>query len=578
MRKLSVIITILTLALMSTVGIVSATPVDELTSLAEYAPEGSPVFAVIRTDAGYIETLDGLAARLSAAVGQPMGDSSVTDLIDLALRGLPTVVPASAPTDFATDIRPWLGDSVAVMLTGLDMNMDPTQSIVFALSVSDNAAAEAWANDYGTLVGWGVPVETEDGLFYDMRNNNNSAVLLADGVMFVGLATALETVVMPGDDLVNLTQTSEFTDVIGALPEDDYNALVYIDGELLITEIAPFFEMMSGQSPGTIESMGMGSIEDMAGMAGQQAMGLTLLEGRSLVMDYAIAGNETEYTQSPVDLSILEHIPADTILAAVNSGAGDMVNQFFVALEMLDQMMTENDMTMSEMGDLPPALDIINFNSLSVFIRQMYEGTTGLNLDETLDLLNGTNALYVSIDPQDVQGLTVPVPSPGVLFMTDDADASAAYVESMAGIVTDIFANATFEDGVLTLPANELGLVVPEEFREIVALLDMQLASGDGMIVFGRPATVGYALDPQGANLTDIGTYEYESGLFLEDPTSVWLINVPPVIAPLIDFLTESGMATESDIEMLESLLQIVATSSITTSENNARFTITLTQ
>ncbi len=572
MRKLLVIMTILTLALMSTVGVANATPVDELTALAEYAPEGAPVFAVIRTDAGYIETLDGLTARIAAAVGQPM-ETPVSDAIASVLPGT---------VDFATDIRPWLGDSIAVLLNGIDTESGD-QPIVFAFSVSDNAAAEAWLDSYfAAEIGTSMTKSEEaDGTLYAAESSFDASALLADGVLFYALAASLDTLVMPADDAVNLAQTSEFQDVVGALTENDYNALIYINGEVLATEIAPLFEMMSQQSSSNMEAMGMmgiGSLEDLAGMVGQQALGFTLIDGRSLVMDYAVAGDEMENEQAPVDLSILEHIPANTILAAVNDGAGDMVNQFFDALEMLDAMMAENGMTMSEMGDLPPAFDIINFHSLAVFIRQMYEGTTGLNLDDTLTLLNGTNALYVSIDPQEVRGVSVPVPSPGVLFMTDDADASAAYVEAMAGIVTDIFANATFEDGVLHLPANELGLVVPEEYQSLVGLLDMELASGEGFIAFGRPATVQYALDPQGNNLTDIGTYEYESGLFLEDPTSVWLINVPPVIDPLINFLTESEMASESDIAMLESLLHIVATSSITISDHHARFTITLTQ
>lgn len=577
LRKLLVIMTILVLALMSTVGVANATPVDELTALAEYAPEGAPVFAVIRTDAGYIETLDGLTARIAAAVGQPT-ETPVSDTID-------SILPNSV--DFATDIRPWLGDSIAVMLTQIDMESEgsavPPGSVVIALSVSDNAAAEAWLDGYfATQLGTSMTKSVEaDGTLYAAESSFDTSALLADGVLFYALAPSLDTLVMPADDAVNLAQTSEFQNVVGALTESDYNAIVYINGEVLLSELAPLFETMSQQSSSNMEAMGMmgmGSLQDMAGMVGQQALGFTLLEGRSLVMDYAVAGSEMDNAQAPVDLSILEHIPANTILAAVNDGAGDMVNQFFDSLEMLDAMMAENGMTMSDMGDLPPAFDIINFHSLAVFIRQMYEGTTGLNLDDTLTLLNGTNALYVSIDPQEVQGVTVPVPSPGVLFMTDDADASAAYVESMAGIVTDIFANATFEDGVLHLPANELGLVVPEQYQSMVGLLDMELASGEGFIAFGRPATVQYALDPQGNNLTDIGTYEYESGLFLEDPTSVWLINVPPVVDPLVNFLRESGMASESEIAQLESLLHIVATSSITTGNNSARFTITLTQ
>src|SRR5690606_10606636 len=133
-------------------------------------------------------------------------------------------------------------------------------------SVSDNEGAEAWLDDYfadaledETI----VKSEEADGTLYVSELSFDTSVLLADGVMFIGMSPALETIVMPGDDLVNLAQTAEFQDAISALPLDDYNALVYLNGELLATGFSSLYETMLMQTPEGRQALGMMGMADV---------------------------------------------------------------------------------------------------------------------------------------------------------------------------------------------------------------------------------------------------------------------------------------------------------------------------
>ena len=85
-----------------------ATPIAELNDLARYFPADTPIFAAVRTDDAFFSELDGLVAKVAAAL--PPGTIppvTIVDALDMALAD------ANPPMSFQEDIRPWLGDTIA---------------------------------------------------------------------------------------------------------------------------------------------------------------------------------------------------------------------------------------------------------------------------------------------------------------------------------------------------------------------------------------------------------------------------------------------------------------------------------
>ncbi|MDX1994185.1 MAG: DUF3352 domain-containing protein [bacterium] len=560
MRKFMLLVLLVALLGMVGVGRAAALPVDELTTLAAYAPAETQLFAVIRTDEAYLDTLDALLARLSAALpGAIPEDATVRD-----------VFTDDTIDSFEEDVRPWLGDTVAA---AFPLGLGTFEPLYF-LSVTDRDAADAFLeaelSDGEAIV---ERTEQEDGTVrFDVRFGSNppfTSALLTDDVALIGEPEALETVILPGDDVASLADDGAFQDTLAALPADDYNALLYVTGEGV--------EAALDLPEEAAEPFGL---DNLADQIGSLAVGLTVLEDRALTVDVVTAGGDLNALiglgSTPLDLDDLAaRIPTDTPLVILGNNLGGHISGGLQLLEALSPLVQANNMGFSNqpMTERPTLADLVTF------IRLAYQGVIGQPLDDALASANGDFALTLDFDVAeagDQFGLLI---EPGFLLRTDNAGDSALLVSAIARLVTQSFPRATFSDGVLTIPQDFL-------FREsdgLPLIAEGQLVSSDEFVAAGTTANVQFGLSPDGDALPDSDIYAFERGLFVESPQTVWLVNV----AALRDLYTEVNEAVpglldsiDTNLAQIEGLLNLIDSAAISAAATDdgvlARFTLTL--
>lgn len=565
MKKLTTtLFLVLLLALTSMVGVTSATPIDELTDLAEFAPEDTLFFATLRTDDAYIETWDGLLARVLEVVPDAP-EATVADLLSMGLSDM-----MGAPIDFETDIRPWLGDNIAVTVASFNALNALSNPFTLILDLADAEAAEAAFEPM--LFGY-TAEETEDGTLYTGEFSSEPAYLFTDDALFIGdLTTGINRMVMPSADTLSLDQNEAFTATLDMLPEDEYNIVAYINPGGVVNQVAALIPLLLGQQ---VEGL---SPQEISEAIGTQALGFTILEDRVLSMDYAVI-SEFSTESTPIDLELLSLVPADTPLLIQTQGAGNFINTLFGLLELLEDALAEFEIWPTE--DAGPFANI-GPTDLGTFIRLSVEGTFSIDLDETLDWMSNDALTYTSLMIDEDADVPVRLGN-GNIMTTDNPEATAAFVEGQAARILNVFNTATFEDGVITIP---VGAVFSQPDTN-------KIASTDTFYVSGTSDLVDFALAP-GESLLDTDTYAFESGLFLEGTATLWYIDMAPireafdvaVASGMLEDMADMGMGdmdmalTEENAAVISDLLGLLDTSSITSVSGDgdgvSRFTLTL--
>lgn len=353
---------------------VTARPSADLAALARFFPPQAPIFGVIRADDGYIETLDGLIARVLSkfpADAVPPG---------LSLRAaLDQLAGEAGVGDFRSSIRPWLGDRLAFGILTLDSLDAAPPAFVIAADVRDRAAAEAF---------WQGLLERSNATFTEVRDGSytlyamdasdpeRGGLLITDEVLLLGVGNLRRLLVTRE---ARLNQAPAFTGTLDLLPAGDYNALLYLDLPSI---------MAANNDAGT---------RMLAGAVGPAAIGLTLLDGRSLVADIGIArsaanplaamGFELPSAQ-PIDPAFAAQLPARTSLLVQAANVNTLFESFLAAARLSGSTSDQE----FERG----------LNQLRLSVR----GVTGLRLEEDiLDWMTGDYALFVTIDQQAIRRL-----------------------------------------------------------------------------------------------------------------------------------------------------------------------------
>lgn len=570
LRKQISLILLLILLLGMFVGGVQATPVAELTTLARYAPQDSTVFIAIRTDDAYIQALDSLLADLNARTGGQMLPRDFT--LRNALNELFTDM-SDIPNGFDSAIRPWLGDTAAIILpTGIDLSGNTEPAVLLAASVANRGAAMFFLN----LAFTGVSPEQGPGgtLIYAAPGAPFSAALTEDALLLAENRANLELAVFPNEDAAKLTTHSGFQATIDALPAGDYNIVAYANLTSLIAEVGVMLDE-------GLAEMGLPgddlNIQDLLNQAGYLGAGLTILNGRSLTADLALVPTDapTGAVSAGVDQDLLARVPSSAALVILDDGLGDRISGLLGFVEQLSDML-ETSGTMDEMlGDAPAALRGLRLRDFVTFIRLSFRGTLGLDLDETLGWMNGSFALHLS-GTSDGGNLVL---NPGFVMALDESARAGDLVGAIAGLMTDSFATATYEDNVLTMPATLYN-------RRADASHDFLLAHTSDLLVAGTRPSVEFALDPSGNSLLDNAAFLDEQAIFLDDATAIWFINVQSLRLTLVDFLRNNplvrGQVSRSDLEMIDTLLSVPQSAAISAAQTSngaqlLRLTLTLT-
>jgi hypothetical protein len=437
------------------------------------------------------------------------------------------------------------------------INNNADNSIYIAAEIADYDLALAYFEEF--FLDEGTPDEATDSVVY-LDASDNTAYLLTDEILYIGAPSKIDLIqgdLGGAEDLDSLANSEGFVRTMDALPAEEYNVISYINPEEPIQTLGLLASFVLGQQAQLLD------VDEITEAVGQQAVAFTVLEERILTMDYAYTGPLADVVE-PFDQSMLERAPDDTVFLITNQNLGDTLGGLLDALVLLDQFLRDSEVIPFEGIDIGPA-------DLATFIRLSYEGTTGLDMDETLDWLNGDGVVFSELVPfGDFATLRN-----GFVISTDNPEATAAYVEAQAELALNAYNTATFEDGVLTLPVDNL---IP-----FAGTWEIVLASNDEVGYLGAGDGAEFALEPSGDSVTTTDLYGFESNAFLDNFSVLWYINMEPVREVIDGVLAEIGedeMLDEEELAMVDMALGLLDTASVTVSGTETssvtRFTLTL--
>ena len=542
MRRVLLVGLSLALVLGAVVAPAAAVPAADLTTLADYFPADTAVYFSIRTDEGFIDELDTLVDTVRDSL--PRGIVPPFTLRD----ALDEVMAEAFGEDatFDNTIRTWLGDTVAVGVLNLDEammgGMRDEPPMLIALDVTDRDAAEAFilqsyaAND--------VEVASEDKGDYTVlipESPSNAFFALGDDVL---LLTPERDLLPTNSDFLSLADNTEFTDSVAALPASDYNAILALDLQDMVSQS---YDMMMSQS----EMMGpsaemLAALQPLYEDYPRQTLGLTILNDRSLTIDFSqsaldyaalsdtFLGNITPLLDAPpVDVAFAAHVPADAPFAIQGAGFGDSVAYFIdvfsAAMELGMQQSLMMNQTDGGVDNVPAMVQDMDANDIRAFIDLSFSGMTGLDLEEdVLPYLNGNAVAFGRALPSEATNMTV---DGAMVFEVTDAEAMQGIMDQLVEALDRYEADYTNEGGVLVLPGVIRGFF-PERFQEDLdaePTFDFLIGLNDDVFVLGSREAVEFVLSGEGDSLADDPAYIEAQATFLEGSQQVGYVGFGPI-------------------------------------------------
>ncbi|HRE49018.1 MAG TPA: DUF3352 domain-containing protein [Aggregatilineales bacterium] len=238
---------------------------------------GSLLYIALRTDDGYLKELGDLASAITLkATGRAL--PPLETLLQLGL--------ANSGFDYQQDIRSWVGDQAAFgignlsrfatkeTITKLTLYEAP---ILLAIEVKDKAKAEAFIDKL--LANARIELEKSPGevIAWD-ADVVPVAVQLSSDLLLIGTTQGISRTLMRDR---KLNQDPAFQYALGLLSAPAYNALVYVDTPQLGNLLRANIEGVGGNfGPSELVLLHLGAL-------GQLAVGATILDGRSFVLDVA---------------------------------------------------------------------------------------------------------------------------------------------------------------------------------------------------------------------------------------------------------------------------------------------------
>ncbi len=521
----------------------AALPIDDLTTLAGYFPEGSVIYASARTDDDFIATLDGVLTQVGQVIPE-VGGTTLTQALDLLASGI------KSGATFQDLFRPWLGNTAAIgmfPLTTTDDFNNPIELVV--ISITDRDAAEAF---FQSVTGPREYVQTQgDGFTTYESTRDNTHLVFRDDVILI--ASNFGIVANGGAVTAPLSGSADFNTALGLLPGSDYNAAVYVDTRAFVSYAAD----------NSVEAFGQPLPATIAGLE-PQAFGFTILDGTALTIEGVSATNVDalgvgSVATAPLDLGLLTRIPAGTPLLILGSSFAD---SYSLILDQIQQLASLQGME-SDATDIQTGLWALDFG-----IR----GFTGMDFQsEILPALNGTYALYAGVNPAAEGAQTAfDLITPDLLLdfaLTFGVTDAAVAVELRDNLIATLSAlpterqdniNISFEDSNGT-PVIVIGVETDSFSGEQVEVL---LGVSDEVFSFGTRRYVEAALNP-GIGLDQDPQWQAAAQYFVPESYSL-LYQSSDNLATLVDIFERTGTSDTRDLSLaLGALTGLVSSSSI---------------
>lgn len=322
----------------------SGTPSD----MARYYPAKAGLFIAFRTDPAFLDEIDGQLAKLHLSQITPTGQpTSVRAVLETAL--------AEGNTNLS-ELFAWLGDYASIGFIPLpDQPADRmNDNWIFVAQVRDRAAAEAYLDKIAPDT---VVKETVGAFTKFSTPGGDGVFFINDEALFLFPANA-DTAQPPALPEASLIGAADFQTVLGSLPADSYNALLYI-----LPKIIPQTDPQAAL---------------LFQNAGPLLVGLTVQGDSVLTIDTAqLRGRGGDPAPAPaVDLAFAQYIPSSATAVIQGKDLNNLYNNNLLNLLSISQ-------PDSNVGD-----------QLSLGLRAV-----GLDLQkDVLDWMTGNFALFLRTD------------------------------------------------------------------------------------------------------------------------------------------------------------------------------------
>ncbi|MCL4252494.1 MAG: DUF3352 domain-containing protein [Anaerolineae bacterium] len=542
---------------------------------ADKMPNTFSMYASIRTDDGYINSLNDIFVRFRDPIAQVMRDmmGSSQGIDSLTLQSLldQAVQNSGIGSNFNSSIRSWLGNNAAI---GGGIGFDGRSAdVLVAIAITNKTEALNFvrANFIRYPEDW---TESQNGDFTiftyyypsDEPEATRQAIAVSNDGFYIASRGALLPTSAPSSPL---SGDSKFTSALSVLPAPSYNITMYANIDTLLTAAR-----LEGQVLRAVNALGMN---------GTIAGGATILDGRSFTVDVAIKPSTTGQTaftaiSTPIDLDFARFMPQNTLLMAQGS---NLKQAYEVGINLLRSSATGAEIVDQALQQISAATSIVGLNFQS----------------DIIDWLTGDYAIYVSADINRVLSL-ISNPSgalsgdfgveAGLLIKVTDGAKASNIVERLAG--------------VLGLAGGQIGLRVDREqiggANAVVIDLSGQglplklvIGANNDVLVMGTYNSARDALNGAGG-LNGVGRYQDARGYMLGNSTTLAYIDrealqsvvlltlLGPAIGNVFDNIVDelggssserssSSMPSQSDIQRIQDMsnriISLFHTSTITT-------------
>lgn len=402
---------------------------------ATLAPASSAFYVnvYLQPSTGQQANLGGLIGRLPGFADAASLDAKIDQIIGNLLSG--------SGIDYAADIKPWLGDQVAI--AGWPNGTDTPATVVIA-AVKDRAAA---AGSVERLLGGGgltFAPETHAGV--ELRVADGGAYAFVDDMLVMGeTPDALHAVIDAGGNAEALADRADFREAMDRVP-DDHLAAVFIDLHAAAGTIGA-----AEEAAGSFGAVGAALVAEQDGLRLSGALGIDLESASPSARDRHAMGTEPS--------SLAEWMPDGTIASLVAFG--------------LEQTLADVEDGLAGVDEADDAVGLLDT------IRALAAFGFGIDIDSDLLPLLGREVGIA------MTGIESGAPSGLLLLRPDDADTARDTLDDLAERMADMGG----ESGVETRDGVEITTVVIPDTAAIA------YAVVDGIVLIGLEAdAVGAAV------------------------------------------------------------------------------------
>lgn len=357
-RRLSLLLVLaLALNFVAILGMGSPARAAESPSLASYAPPDTVIFVTARIDDAFIDTLDGLRAKVVDAL--PAG--AVPGMMNF--RALISMAATSGGLNYEKDIRSWLGDNMAFFVSNPEMlvqrggNTPEDVTAAFVVDIKDRAVTVKFVDNLlaKTPSAKGMFTKADEATYTVYRStegdkgtkafNSSTAIAINDNALIIGTIKGVDAAM---GTRAKLFEQEGFKSALALLPETKYNALIYIDtGALFKLGVQANMRLSSASNPNA-EAMANAFVDAI----GPTVVGATILDDRTLTLDMAQKLGDTSGLEklgvtlpklTPIKASFAANIPATAAGVVEGSNLAGIIDYALTNVVSLSKLQSQAD-------------------------------------------------------------------------------------------------------------------------------------------------------------------------------------------------------------------------------------------